>query len=325
MKYLIGIDGGGTKTLFALSDLHGQIHALYRTTGSSYKEIGMEAVCDLLVAGIDQVSAGIPSSDITGVCFGMPCYGESLENDRTMTTRVKQALAPLPVWIENDVTAAWAGALAFQPGIILLAGTGAMAVGRNQQGEFARSGGWTLLFSDEGSGYWLGKKTLELFSKQSDYRLPRGPLYDIVKTRLGLVRDFDLIDRTESEYALSRRKTAALQLFLNEAAEAGDVSAIQAYADAARELSLLVNALRMHLGMTGKTHVSYSGGLFRAGELIMKPLCQHLNMDEIELQQPFLHPVGGAILFAAEQFAHESFESIREGMLHPTTEKNVLP
>jgi N-acetylglucosamine kinase-like BadF-type ATPase len=324
--FLIGIDGGGTKTQFALADFYGQIHSQYQTTGSSYKEIGMAGVCDLIVSGIDKVcsATNIVKDKISGVCFGMPCYGESKENDLKMTDLIKQALAPLEVCIENDVTAAWAGALAFQPGIILLAGTGSMAVGRNYEGEFARSGGWSTLFSDEGSGYWLGKKTLELFTKQSDFRLPKGPLYEIVKTHLNLNDDFELIDLAELIYSKSRRKTAALQFLLMESATAGDEYAIRAYSDAAYELSLLVAAIRHKLKMEDKTIVSYSGGLFKAGDFIMKPLKDNLNLNEIEFKSPLLQPVGGAILFAAESFANESFEIIRQGMLGPIGKMNVL-
>ena len=70
----------------------------------------------------------------------------------------------------NDSVVGWAGSLGLSSGINLVAGTGSIAYGRNDAGEEARAGGWDERFSDEGSCYWLGMKSLELFSKESDGR-----------------------------------------------------------------------------------------------------------------------------------------------------------
>ena len=94
----------------------------------------------------------------------------------------------------------WAGSLLCNPGINIVAGTGSIAFGKNAKGETARCGGWSEWFSDEGSGYWLGMKCVQMFSRQSDGRDERGPLYNIFKNQLKLTADEDIIDLFEKEY-----------------------------------------------------------------------------------------------------------------------------
>ena len=239
MGYYMGIDGGASKTQFALCDERGRVRAQYASSGSSYIELGVEAVCETLRKGVDELCGNIARESVTGVCFGMPCYGERPARDAAAAQEIQRALAPLPVYFENDVAAACAGSLALQSGIIILAGTGSMAWGRDRHGDMKRTGGWPEFFSDEGSCYWLGRRALEMFGKQADGRLPRGGLYEVIRTHFELRDDSEIIVRLE-ETGYTRKSIAALQLLLMEAALAGDESALSLYDEAARELALLV-------------------------------------------------------------------------------------
>ena len=76
----------------------------------------------------------------------------------------------------NDMICSWAGSLACADGISVIAGTGSMAYGE-YAGRAARAGGWGELIGDEGSAYWIAREGMNLFSRMSDGRAPRGPLY----------------------------------------------------------------------------------------------------------------------------------------------------
>jgi len=315
MKYFLGIDGGATKTQFALCDENGQILSQYIDEGSPYRQLGIKAVCNILKQGIEIICRGIDPGEIKGACFGMPCYGENMEDDLRAADQIREALTPLSLTFENDVAAAWAGSLAFKSGIVMLAGTGSMALGRDIHGVIKRTGGWSEFFSDEGSGYWLGRRTLEWFSKQADGRLPRGRLYEIMREHFSLSDDHSIAAIVEEQYIHSRRNVASLQKLLMQAAYEGDATAVGLYAAAAVEMAEMIRALRKQMNLYPGSPWSYAGGLFSVGDLILSPLRAELKDLDMTYIEPLLMPVDGAILFAVERFDPSDIPVVRSGLL----------
>ncbi len=178
MKTYLGVDGGGSKTRFLLIDETGKVLASHTEGPAYYLEIGLDALRSMLARGIEQTlqNGNVTPSALTFAFFGLPAYGE----DRTIEPMLDAA--PSPVLLPgryrcgNDMVCGWAGALAGADGINIVAGTGSIAYGE-YEGRSARAGGWGELFSDEGSAYWLAREGLTLFSRMSDGRSPRGPLY----------------------------------------------------------------------------------------------------------------------------------------------------
>ena len=91
----------------------------------------------------------------------------------------------------NDMVCAWAGSLGGEDGINIVAGTGSIGYGE-RRGKTARAGGWGEVFGDEGSAYWIAVQGLNVFTRMSDGRLPKGPLYAAFTASLGLSADLDL-------------------------------------------------------------------------------------------------------------------------------------
>lgn len=303
-KWFIGVDGGGTKTAAAVSLPDGKPVAETVRKGCSYQMLGVDGAVAVIINGVRSCldAAGITLHDCAGCCLGVPCYGESAENDAAMESVLRQVLAPVPVHIVNDVEVGWAGALACRPGIHIVAGTGSIAFGKGLDQKAARCGGWNEFFGDEGSCYWVGREAMSLFTKQADGRIPRGPLYDIVKRELSLTGDMAFIDIVVNKLAPYRDKVAAFQLYACQAAELGDPAAVSLYERAAQELALLAGALRKELTLPETAPVSYSGGLFRAGELILKPLAEEIGRYGCVLREPVKTALEGALLLAIEQF-----------------------
>lgn len=312
MGIWIGIDGGGTKTKFLAIDQQGHRLRTYLSGGTYYHSDGIENVCKRLKEGVKAVKA---EDDILGIGFGMPGFGEGGEADEIAVLKIRQALAPYNLCIVNDVEVGWAGSLAMSPGVNIVAGTGSIAYGRDSIGNDARSGGWMEFFSDEGSGYWLGRRTFELFAKQSDGRLPKGELYVLLKAYLRLEDDNDLNNLVRDVYATSREKTASIQRILLRAAQAGDLNALGLYKEAGQELALIVSAVIRKLQLGDNPSVSYSGGIFETGELILKPLREAMDM-EINLIRPILGPTEGATLLAVEKFAPQNLDKVKFGLVN---------
>jgi len=302
MPYYVGVDGGGTKTAISATNTDSTELFSAITTSSSWREYGIEYTVRNIREGIRSLPIG-GEGEIAGIAMGLPYFGESEDGDRELGRAVLEAFPSIPVYLTNDVEVGWAGSLALKPGINVVAGTGAIAFGKDESGKTARSGGWSEFFGDEGSCYWMGRKVMELFSKQSDLRLPRDELYTIVRSKLSLKSDLGFIDLMHGEFITNRDKVAELQLLAKEAATKGSPSAISLYNLAAGELCLLVMAIREQLSFSEQPFlVSYSGGLFKTGELVLAQFSKGVEDAGGKLAAPKHEPVLGALLLAFKQF-----------------------
>lgn len=308
MRYLIGVDGGGTKTAFALAKTDGTVLRTLELDSTSYREHGIRKVIERLEEGVETLinEEGITREKLALIAIGAPGYGENPQQDEILETEVSKHFAPVMVHLCNDAVVAYYGALNGEPGINLVAGTGAIAYGENESGDSARSGGWSEHFSDEGSCYWLGKMAMGLFCKEADGRKPKGPLYTIFRREFGLQDDMDFIAVVEQEYLPYRKKVASLQRFLLQAAREGDAAAQELYRAACGELAQMAVGIRGQVEFAGKCRVSLTGGITHADELVWEPLQQLLSAQGMELVRGEKSPVEGAAILAAKVYGRHS-------------------
>lgn len=302
----LGIDGGGTKTEFVLIEESGRILASWREGPAYYLETGMERLRTLLVSGVQQVLriANIAPRDIAFAFVGLPAYGEDSGLLSQLQEAAAAALPATPHRCGNDMICGWAGALGGTDGINIVAGTGSIAYGEFES-RSARAGGWGELFSDEGSAYWIAREALRHFSRMSDGRESRGPLYELLRTHFRLEDDLDVCAALYGPPPLSRSAIAGLAPLVTKAATMGDRAAAQLFDLAAQELASLVHAVRDRLAVPAEQRiaVTYSGGLFTAGNLLLQRLTQLLDGGERRYSwvTPKLPPGAGATLYAARQ------------------------
>ena len=312
MRSFIGIDGGATKTAVCAASADTSLLRYSKISGAAWRELGTGKVAQNLKDAVVDL-LGDEYSSIAGIAMGLPCHGESAEGDSALERAICGEFEGIPIYFTNDVEVGWAGSMALAPGINIVAGTGAIAFGKDSHGKTARSGGWSEFFGDEGSCYWVGRKVMELFSKQSDGRMPRDELYATVRRELSLKDDFSFIDLIHSEYAGYRKQVASLQFLAEKAALAGSVSARALYGEAVRELLLLVTSIRDQLDFSEKPFsVSYTGGLFRAGELVMPHFSREVEKAGGVLSVPRFGPVEGAVLLAFQQFNPDGLAQIQK-------------
>ena len=305
MKTFLGIDGGGTKTAFLLIDESGRVLASHTEGPAYYLEIGWEAMRAMLARGIRATleSAALSASNVDFAFLGLPAYGEDSTLVPELDAAASPPLQPGRYRCGNDALCGWAGALACQDGINIIAGTGSMAYGEFN-GRAARAGGWGELFSDEGSAYWIAREGLRLFSRMSDGRSERGMLYGIVRRHFALRADLDLCAAIYGENRIQRSNLAALATLVAEAAVGGDAQAMGLFCLAADELAQIVQAVHDQLQVPAGTTVmlSYSGGMFQSRDLFWSPLQARLAeaRGRYRVVAPRLPPVAGAALYAAK-------------------------
>ena len=305
MTLFLGVDGGGSKTAFVLLDDSGQILAEAQTQSCYYFTEGIDLVERVLADGVGQVcrSAGVEPADIRHAFFSLPGYGEASDDVETLNAIPRNVLGHDRYSCDNDMVCGWAGSLGGIDGINVISGTGSMTYGE-RDGLGYRAGGWGELFGDEGSAYWIAIRGLNAFTRMSDGRLPRGPLYDAIKSRVGVTSDLDLIHIVVDRWQGRRRDIADLSRTVVEAELQGDAVAADILTDACVELATIVETTRVELGfgMDDLVPVSYSGGMFNA-EFIRRGFEDALvaRNPNYDLRAPLFSPVVGAALYAAKR------------------------
>lgn len=306
MRWL-GVDGGGTKTAFTVYDERLVAADRLVLPTCHYAQAGINGMRDVLAQGITWAhNAGLLSVPY-GIGFSICGYGENAEADAAIAGTARDLADGHPFTLVNDVEAAWAAGLDMADGIALIAGTGSIALGvRGERRQ--RCGGWDYEIGDEGSGGWMGRELLRAFTRQADGRDAHGPLYDLVREELALADDFDIIAFAQ-EHIADRTRIAALSQVACRAAEAGDASALDIFRRAAHEEADMVAALvRPLFGDLADTlesvPVTYIGGTFRAGQLILEPLAAALPSC-CKLVAPAHEPDLGAVLILKDRLSSD--------------------
>jgi N-acetylglucosamine kinase-like BadF-type ATPase len=301
---LLGVDGGGTKTEFVLIDREGGIAARHGESGAYYLQIGVEGLRDVIRRGLKVVlnQLAVSGDAVEHAFFGLPAYGEDSTVQPLLDSLPADLLGHRRYRCGNDMVCTWAGSLAGEDGIGIVAGTGSIAYGE-RAGRTARAGGWGEIFGDEGSAHWIATRGLNAFSRMSDGRSPKGPLHALLVQELGLADDLDLCAYLTSDGGTTRERIAAFCPLVARAADKGDTEAVAIFSSAAMALAELADALRAALKFQpgDPVPVSYSGGVFRTGELILAPLRRALSTmsSDFDLRPPLLPPSVGAALYAA--------------------------
>ena len=300
----LGVDGGGTKTAFALIDGDGALKASHVGASIDYLADGIAVARARLIDGIRATLArrSLAPAGIAFAFFGLPAYGEDGETIAALDAMPSELLEASHYRCGNDMVCSWAGSLACTDGISVIAGTGSMAYGEFA-GRQARCGGWGELIGDEGSAYWIAREGMNLFSRMSDGRVARGPLHRMVRERLELTNDLYLCSRIYGAGADRRDGFAQFARLVHDAAQAGDAAAAGIFTRGAKELVDCVIATRRALDPPAKTilPVSHSGGVFNNAPEMVEAFRAELAAAPYPLNylKPIFPPAVGAALYAA--------------------------
>ena len=300
----LGVDGGGTKTAYALIDAAGRVLAQHVGPSVSHLVAGFAHSEQVLNDGIRTVlaKAQLAPGDLTYSFLGLPAYGEDSASIERLNALPATLLQSGRYCCNSDMVCSWAGSLACADGISVIAGTGSMAYGE-YQGRTARSGGWGEIIGDEGSAYWIAREGMNLFSKMSDGRASRGPLYDLVRQRLGISADLDLCARVYGVEVNTRSAFAQFAPLVHDAAREGDQQAIAIFHRAAQELLACVIATRrsLHIADDVTVPVSHTGSVLEGATILLDAFKQGVSSAQLpfEYRVPKHSPDIGAALYAA--------------------------
>jgi N-acetylglucosamine kinase-like BadF-type ATPase len=301
MNYMLGIDGGGTKTLAVCADIEVNILGVGMSGGSNYHAIGLEKAIDAIKQATEQAisKANIGKSDISIAYMGLA--GAGREKDRAILTQAIDSLIIADkVIVKHDAFIALAGATACKAGVIVIAGTGSMAFGVNQFGQESRSNGWGNILGDEGSAYYISQKALISACRAFDGRGKKTALLGAIKGHFGLDDFSEIIYKI---YSSSSQDIAAVAPIVSQTADLGDEIAIEILKDAGRELALSAIAVIKNLCMDEPIQVTTAGSVFDAGEILTTSFEETLIAYNhyVEIINPKFKPVVGALLLALRE------------------------
>jgi N-acetylglucosamine kinase-like BadF-type ATPase len=322
MVHVLGIDGGGTKTVALVADLRGNVLGRGTSGASNYQTVGLDRAVAALKEASEKAAAaaGIAAHRFEVACLGLAGVGRETDRALLLPAITELGLADRII-LEHDAAIALAGATACQPGVVVLAGTGAMAFGMNEEGKKRRSGGWGNILGDEGSAYYIGRRALAAACRAYDGRGPKTALVSRLMEHLKLDHFTDIVKKTydrvppllqrgvRGDYKeASPQKIASLALLVSELATAGDEVATTILRDAAGELALAANAVIKGLGMQDEQfQVAVSGSVFKAGEPLLIPFAESVKSTapRAEITSPRFEPAMGAVFLALQEVGVE--------------------
>ncbi|MEN3186919.1 MAG: BadF/BadG/BcrA/BcrD ATPase family protein [Atribacterota bacterium] len=296
MEYLLGVDGGGSKTIGILMDINGELKAVATSGPVNLAENGEKMVREN-VRRLRSLLNRVSPSDIIYSSFGMPAFGEWRKADQEYRTILVEELGITPTLLVNDVVVGWAAGTLGEDGIHVVAGTGTIAYGRHGKKE-ARVSGWGSIIGDEGSAYALGQEALRRISRQFDGRELPTLLKELFCQRLRWTSWQDLTEWIYSHQDAERRTViAALAPVVYEAGQKGDPVAREIMDNAAQELSLCAKTLIRLLSLP-RPLVTYSGSVLTKNEIVRQRFMNDLyqSIPQATVKESELHPALGAII-----------------------------
>jgi glucosamine kinase len=298
MRYVLGIDAGGTKTRALVADETGQIVGDALGGGANLRTHGELEVEKVLHAVIEDACMGVPAAP-DAVALGI-AGADRPPDEAVLRTILRRIGFRSRVVVTNDARIAFVAGSPERVGLALVCGTGSIAWGRNRAGKIARSGGWGWHVGDEGSGFWIGERAIRAVLRAVDGRGPATTLDQ------ALSEHFEIAEPEQILYAIydrefPRTRVAKFAARVDAAARAGDAVAKRILADAASELVCAASSVRDQLALEqGPYDVVLSGGTFAAVPVLESDVARRLESPRARVRTLTQAPAMGAVKLAIE-------------------------
>lgn len=320
MKYFLGIDVGSSKTHALITDETGICVGFGKSSGGNHQGVGYEGLTNVLTESFAQACemSGVDISDITGAGFGVAGYDFPSDRDPHL-----QAIAVLglscPIEVVNDGMNGLLAGATRGIGVNVTAGSSNNCRGRGRNGQEGRIVGNGVTFGEFGGALEIMGRGLQMVNYAWIKRIPPTSLTQIYLEATGAKNELDLMEGlSNGKYHLF--PFLAIQVI--NAARNGDKAACDVLQWAGEELGWLAVSVARQIEMEDEeVEIIQSGSVFRAGELISKPMrkliLQHCPKAKlVRLDGP---PVVGAVILGMEQVGFDGY-TIRDHIVRTAKE-----
>jgi glucosamine kinase len=297
VSIFLGIDGGGSKTSCVIGDAD-SVLGTGTSGGSNVVRVGETQAGESLRTAIRAAcaEAKIIPAQIKKTCVGIA--GGARPEIAKGVHRLLLEMVGGEIEIVGDQVIAMEAAFGGGPGVIVIAGTGSIAYGRNASGELARTGGWGFAISDEGSGHWIGRTAVATSLRAYDQAGHQGtsPLLE------GIMKFWDvrLVEQLVVMANSAPDFSALLSIVLT-ANEGGDEVAHQVLAQAGSELAALAGIVIDRIfGKDESFPVAVAGGVFHNCPLVRAIFDERIGgtYPQASMNTAVIDPVSGALALA---------------------------
>jgi glucosamine kinase len=298
MALYLGIDAGGTKTDCAVSN---GAELLGQASGASCKlaRVGRQKARENLQSVIQQAceAARVLPRDVQHVCIGLA--GASLPEAVQWAQATVREIAPgSTIYVAGDHIIAHRAAFGTSHGVLVIAGTGSIAFGRNPEGQTARAGGWGPNVSDEGSAFWVGREAVVATLRAYDVGGSNGLLPVIAQAwKVAPEEVVRLANAAEPQFA-------DLAVSVTAAAENGEPGARVITGRAGEALAWLGGAVIRRLWPKGAlVPVAVAGGVLQGSAQVRQAFKEAMRAEhpQAAISFAFVRPVLGALEIAAQR------------------------
>lgn len=306
-QLFLGVDGGGTKTNVALMDESQEIVAEGSGGPSNPLRVGVETAVANIAKAIDAAcdSGGVSRGDIVAATLGLAGVRRADIRERVRESfstrfRVKKTS------VTTDADIALYGTTLGKAGLVVIAGTGSVCIGVDDNGEKFIAGGWGPVAGDEGGGRGIAGEALHAVAKASD---GRGELTKLSEQAKDYFRASNVENLIGAIYApqMDNSRIAGFARLVVETAQDGDKVAIEILRDAGHELGIAAAAVLKKLGLEKrKVPIGCVGSVFKAGDLLTDPMTEIIARvaPKAFLTDPQMPPAHAAALMAMNGQIH---------------------
>jgi N-acetylglucosamine kinase-like BadF-type ATPase len=302
-RFVIGLDGGGTKTCGILVDEQGRVRGRAIAESTNFQVIGGDKLGQVVRELVQALlkKTGHMETRVTHLYAGLAGAGRPADRQAIYSVIEQQNLAE-KITVDTDASAALAGAFAGGPGIIVISGTGAICFGKSKDNALYRCGGWGYLLGDEGSGYYIGQQAIIASLKDLDGRGPKTTLRAAIEEKYQLT-SIDLMISGIYSGKIDRTEIAGLTPMVFSRYEEGDPVARMIIASAGREIGKIVAAVSVKMGMEGQSgQVALIGSVFIQRHILIPFMEQEACkvVKEVNFIDPKFEPAVGSAIMAMQ-------------------------